>query len=63
MRWCNAFGVCKNPNKFGDDIVLDFVIAKDPEDPFDDSEHIAAIRLDREGVEHLIELLTEKLSE
>lgn len=63
MRWCNEFGVGKNPNKFGDDIVIDLVDAKDPKDPFGDGEHVAAIRLDREGVKHLIDLLTEYLGE
>lgn len=63
MRWCNTYGICKNPSKFGDDIVIDLAITKDPEDPFDYGEHVAAIQLDRESVRHLIELLTDSLSE
>lgn len=63
MRWCNTYGICKNPNKFGDDIVIDLCVVKDIEDPFDDGEHVAAIRLDREGVKHLIDMLTKNLSD
>ena len=63
MRWCNTYGIRKNPNKYGDDIVIDLVITEDPEDPFDDGEHVAAIQLDREGVKHLIDLLTKELGE
>ena len=63
MRWCNTYGICKNPAKYGEDIVFDLTVTKDPEDPFDDGEHVAAIRLDREGVKQLIDLLTKELSE
>ena len=62
MRWCNTYGVCKNPNKFDDDVVIDLGIR--PEDSMDDldTKHIAAIRLDKEGVERLIHTLTEYIS-
>lgn len=55
MTWCNAYGVCKNPNKFGEDIVLDLVIAD--ENDSDKDEHVAAIQLDKEAVQDLIDTL------
>lgn len=63
MRWCNTFGVARNPNKFGEDVIIDLGIT--PEEIKDDSgtEIIASIRLDREGVEDLICTLQHYMSE
>jgi hypothetical protein len=66
MRWCNRFGVCKNPNKFGDDIVLDLGVGSDnmediEKNPYDES--VAAIRLNRDDAEHLVRILQNYLSE
>ena len=63
MRWCNTFGVGRNPNKFGEDVIIDLGIT--PEDVKDDSgtEIIASIRLDKEGVENLIRTLQRFISE
>lgn len=57
MRWCNTYGVCINPNKFGEDVVIDLGIQ--PEESRDDldTEHVAAIRLSKEDVERLINTL------
>lgn len=63
MRWCNTYGVCKNPNKFGKDVVIDLGIRPEGDPDDIDTEFIAAIRLDKEGVERLINTLTEYISE
>jgi hypothetical protein len=64
MRWCNCFGVGKNPNKFGDNIVLDLSITADGGEPLDnDSEVVARIELDKEGVENLIRTLQKYISD
>ena len=58
MRWCNTYGVGKNPNVFGEDVVIDLSIVPEGKDPLDPgSEVVAAIRLDKESVEHLICML------
>jgi hypothetical protein len=54
MRWCDAYGICKNTNKFGEDVVIDLVVSGDKSD---NDEHVAAIRLDKEAVLNLISTL------
>lgn len=66
MRWCNTFGICKNPDKFGNDVVLDFGIV--PEDAKGDPLHdkttmVGAIRLSKEGAENLIRMLQKHISD
>lgn len=66
MRWCNTFGVCKNPNEFGNDIVLDFGIVPEDEEcnPLhNETKMVAAIRLSKEGAENLIRILQEHISD
>ena len=64
MRWCNTYGVGKNPNKFGDDVIIDLGIVSEGEDPLDaHSETVASIRLDKESVEHLIYTLQQYISD
>lgn len=55
MIWCDAYGVCKNPNKFGDNIVIDLVVSNGKDDSND--ERVAAIKLDKESVQRLISTL------
>lgn len=55
MIWCDAYGVCRNPSEFGDDIVLDLVVADEKDDSKD--KHVAAIRLDVKSVRSLISTL------
>ena len=62
MRWCNTYGVAKNPNKFGEDVIIDLGIRPENGDDLD-TKYIAAIRLSKEGVEHLIRTLQEYISE
>ena len=56
MKWCNAYGVAKNPAKFGDDIVLDLTVC-DEDNDMEINECVGAIRLDKEQVEQLINTL------
>lgn len=62
-RMCNTYGVAKTPNKFGEDVIIDLGIR--PTDSKDDLDTIfvAAIRLDKEGVENLIRTLQNYISE
>lgn len=55
MIWCDAYGVCRNPSKFGDDIVIDLVVVDEKDSSKD--EHVAAIRLSKETVQDLISTL------
>ena len=64
MRWCNTYGVGKNPKKFGEDIIIDLSIIPEGKDPLDvDSEVVASIRLDKESVESLIYTLQHYISD
>lgn len=55
MIWCDAYGVCRNPSKFGDDIVIDLAVVDEKDSSKD--EHVAAIRLNKETVQDLISTL------
>lgn len=66
MRWCNTYGIGKNPNKFGEDIIIDLGISPEGVDPLMDfgvSEVVASIRLDKESVENLICTLQHYISD
>ena len=63
MRWCNTFGVGRNPNMFDGDVVIDLGITpEDNQDDFD-TDIVASIRLDKDGVENLISILQQYISE
>lgn len=62
MRWCDVYGVAKNPNKFGEDVIIELGNRPDNGDDWS-IDTVAAIRLDKEGAKRLIDMLQQYIGE